>query len=365
MKKNTSLFRAAGLGFAFTAGSLAIAAALSSQAHAQAGCAFTGGGGSFVPGGNHSFNCGPGAGVGSGASTNTDNTALGDAAGVNVSGSGNTASGHDAGIRVTGFNNTANGLSAGSTVTGSGNTANGSAAGSIVTGDTNVALGSGAGRLLGTAGRLASDNIAIGDGAGSGSPASPLLVNNTIAVGNNAQATADNAIAIGLNASSTGQNAIVIGNNVTTTRANQVSVGNAGNQYTFAGITSGASAALQTGPLQVVTSDAGGNLATDGGAIFGSLNQLRQEDKRLTAGIAMAAAIPHAYVGPGKTMAFDIDWANYAGANGIGIDGAIRLGQIDYAGGSIGVQGHAGAGFAADGNSGGRAIGKAGMHFEW
>ena len=91
---------------------------------------------------------------------------------------------------------------------------------------------------------------------------------------------AQSSAAFGRNASATNGNDTAIGNNVSTTRANQISVGNTTNQYTFAGITSPASASFQTGPLQVVTSDADGNLATDGGQIFRSLEQPRQQDQR-------------------------------------------------------------------------------------
>jgi hypothetical protein len=79
----------------------------------------------------------------------------------------------------------------------------------------------------------------------------------------------------------------------------------------------------------------------------------------------MAAAIPHAVVPYGKTLAFDVKWANYAGSNGIGFDGGIRLGQFDFAGRPVGVQANAGARFSSDNNSGGRAIGEASVHFDW
>jgi hypothetical protein len=125
-----------------------------------------------------------------------------------------------------------------------------------------------------------------------------------------------------------------------------------------------------------VTSDANGNLATDGGAYLGGLqgdyqqlqgaiNRLQQEDKKLRAGIATVAAMPRSVVLPGERVAFDINWANYAGSNGIGFDGAVRLGQFDFSGGPVSVQANAGGGFSGDGNSGGRAIGKAGLRFGW
>lgn len=122
--------------------------------------------------------------------------------------------------------------------------------------------------------------------------------------------------------------------------------------------------------------DAGGNriqdvatpvLGTDAASkayVDAGLAAVAQEDRKLQAGIAMAAAIPHTVVLPGERVAFDINWANYAGANGVGFDGAVRLGQIDFAEGPVSIQGNAGVAFAGD-NSGGRAIAKAGLRFGW
>ena len=52
-------------------------------------------------------------------------------------------------------------------------------------------------------------------------------------------------------------------------------IGTTAQTYTTPGITSGLSKARQTvGPLEVVTSDQAGNLATDGGQIFDELSKL-------------------------------------------------------------------------------------------
>ena len=57
--------------------------------------------------------------------------------------------------------------------------------------------------------------------------------------------------------------------------ANEQVFGTAANTYTTPGITSGLSKARQTaGPLEVVTSDQAGHLATDGGLIFDELSKL-------------------------------------------------------------------------------------------
>ena len=129
----------------------------------------------------------------------------------------------------------------------------------------------------------------------------------------------------------------------------------------MSGITSNASKAAQSGPLQLVTTDANGNLASDGGAFQRQVNQLMQDDKKLQAGVAMASALPHSVVLPGEKVAFDVNWANFAGSNAVGFDAAVKLGQL----GDINVQANAGGSFAGDGSSKGSGIAKAGLRFGW
>lgn len=144
---------------------------------------------------------------------------------------------------------------------------------------------------------------------------------------------AQSSAAFGRNASATNGNDTAIGNNVSTTRANQISVGNTTNQYTFAGITSPASASFQTGPLQVVTSDAGGNLATDGGQIFRSLNSLDSKTKDLGAGIAIASSLATPDRTGNQTWAMAVNWGNYEGFNALSAS-AIATIAHDFWGGS-------------------------------
>jgi hypothetical protein len=145
-------------------------------------------------------------------------------------------------------------------------------------------------------------------------------------------------------------------------------LGTASNTYTTSGITSGASLAAQSGPLQVVTSDAGGNLATDGGAIFNSLNQLQnsinqlqQEDRRLRSGIAIAMSVEQPIFHAGQTFAFNIGYGNFEGSNAVGLSAA---GIVDR--GTFGptstVTLHGGAGWGTEGRT---AAGKAGVTFGW
>ena len=64
-------------------------------------------------------------------------------------------------------------------------------------------------------------------------------------------------------------NSQAFGNGATATQANQIVLGTATNTYTFAGIASAASTAAQGTVDGLVTTDASGNLASDGGALDG------------------------------------------------------------------------------------------------
>ena len=101
------------------------------------------------------------------------------------------------------------------------------------------------------------------------------------------------------------------------------------------GIASAASAAAQTGPVQVVTSDASGNLATsslaalglasagDVSAINARLDSLTREARR---GIAASAALAVAMTpsAPGKTTV-SVNSGFFKGETGVGLALAHRL----------------------------------------
>ena len=100
-----------------------------------------------------------------------------------------------------------------------------------------------------------------------------------------ASATGSNSTAVGSNSSAGYSNSAAFGNDATTTRDNQQSFGTASNTYTMGGITSVESRTVQNvGPLDVVTTDQAGNLASDGGAIFGALSEVQ-------GGVAVAIAM--------------------------------------------------------------------------
>jgi hypothetical protein len=129
--------------------------------------------------------------------------------------------------------------------------------------------------------------------------------------------------------------------------------GTTANTYTAAGVTSAASAAAQSGPVQVVTTDAGGNLASAtpaqlGLASIGDFQALRADLDRTTEGVAMAMAlsgIPS--VLPEYTnYAISTNWGGFGGEGALAIGGAARLSDNLFlnGGGAFGTGGRASGG---------------------
>lgn len=244
--------------------------------------------------------------------------------------------------------NHACGLGAIASGTGSGNTA---IATSNASGDfsANTAVG----RFANATGNQ-SFNIAIGDDArasgdgrrntavGSSSVSTGL---NTSAFGGGASATGNfstsvggaananglSSTAIGTEASAAHANSAAFGRGAGTTRANQQMFGTAANTYTMRGIASAASKSAQSGPLEVVTSDANGNLATDGGAIFDRLEENSE-------GVAMALAMAGTFLPqPGETFRISGNWGNFEGSNALSFGGAMDIGEGVYLTGGVGA----------------------------
>jgi hypothetical protein len=286
--------------------------------------------------------------VGQGATATNSSTAFGRLA--NAADSGDTALGFQA--QASGAS-TAVGMEA--VATGSASTAVGNLA--FATGNHSTTTGTLA-QASGTASTatgfealaMGTNSTAIGTGAQANAGNGPFGAptgNNATAVGSGAQANFDNSAAFGAN--------------VHATRANQMAFGTSSNTYTMAGITSGASAAAQSGPLQVVTSDANGNLATDGGAVFSRINELQQEDRRLRSGIAIAMAADKPIFHAGQTVAFNIGYGNFEGSNALGATAAGIVDRGIFGPGST-ITVYAGGGVDTDGRT---AAGKAGMSFGW
>jgi autotransporter adhesin len=113
--------------------------------------------------------------------------------------------------------------------------------------------------------------------------------NASSAMGQGASAAGDFSVAIGQGASAPFANSVAIGQGAAATRANQVALGNTANTYTLPGLASAASRAAQSGPLQLVTADANGNLGTttlpagfDQGSLSNAIGNLQGQVSELT-----------------------------------------------------------------------------------
>lgn len=134
-----------------------------------------------------------------------------------------------------------------------------------------------------------------------------IPVENGTAVGANSLVSHDNSTALGSGATSTDDHQLTLGTKDDTIRAEGIPTQKARNR--------------QQGPVEVVTSDQGGRLATDGGEIFSRLDDLdgsvsnnrtlidRNSDAiarngikidDLSKGVAIAAAMPDAWLGDTK-----------------------------------------------------------------
>ena len=147
----------------------------------------------------------------------------------------------------------------------------------VVNGINGIAIGDGAkvGREVPQVGTAASCSSGSVNSAGTGcntstavfTPASAdFVAKHTVYV--------DNGTALGAGASVQHNNSTAVGAGAKSTDTNQVTLGTKDETIRAEGITSQKSKDRQVGPREVVTSDSGGRLATDGGEIFNRLGSL-------------------------------------------------------------------------------------------
>ncbi len=86
------------------------------------------------------------------------------------------------------------------------------------------------------------------------------------------------------------------------------------------GITSSQSLARQSGPLDVVTSDANGHLATDGGSIYNSLS-------KLDAGVAIAMAQQNPDLVAGESFGLAMNAGFFDASQALGFSGQAVIGR--------------------------------------
>jgi autotransporter adhesin len=173
--------------------------------------------------------------------------------------------------------------------------------------------------------------------------------NLSTAVGAGANATALRSTALGASSRADFENSTAIGYDVETTRADQMMFGTASNTYTAPGITSAASRAAQSGPVEVVTSDAHGNLATASASQLG-LATVAQMDRN-TEGVAMAMALTRipTVLPVDKRYAVSTTYGSFGGENAVGVGGALTLTQnvVLSGGGAVGIGGYGQGGGSA------------------
>ena len=149
-----------------------------------------------------------------------------------------------------------------------------------------------------------------------------------------------------------------IGAGAVATMDNQFVMGTSQETYQAPGITNSLSTQRQSGPLQVVTSDMGGNLATDGGQIFRGIDENRQ-------GVALALAAVNPDLTGDERFGVTANWGNFAGADafGMGLEGVLGHDWITR-GDRVAVTGGWGVGFA-DGSGSNVYGGRVGAQWTW
>ena len=144
----------------------------------------------------------------------------------------------------------------------------------------------------------------------SGLPLASATGSDAMAAGYGARADGARSTAIGTQAQASGSESIAIGAGAVASRPRQVAIGTAASTYTLPGLASVASRAAQSGPTQIVTTDASGNLAAlpvdlDGmdRRIDGVAAYAREGRREARQGIAAAMAMTGAPLPsrPGKT----------------------------------------------------------------
>lgn len=184
---------------------------------------------------------------------------------------------------------------------------------------------------------------------------------DALAAGYGARANGVRATAIGTQAQATGEESVAIGAGAVATRPRQVAIGTAASSYTLPGLTSAASRAAQSGPTQVVTTDAAGNLAAlpidlagldqriDGVAAYAREGR-REARQGIAAAMAMTAASMPSRPGKtswsGNTATYKGEWAaGFAMAHRldvaipVAINAGVSLTGNNFGGARLGVSG--------------------------
>ena len=179
------------------------------------------------------------------------------------------------------------------------------------------------------------------------------------AIGKDANAAGVSSTAVGNQASAGHLRSAAFGAGATTDRDYQMVFGTSENTYTMRGLTSDASRAAQSGPLEMVTTDAAGNLASDGGALT---NRLDDQNRRLDEqrdGIAIALAVVNPDLKGSEKFGVALNMGYFDSSTAMG---ATALGVVDpdFFGTRLTVG--AGVGYGFRENEWG---GRVGVQFAW
>jgi hypothetical protein len=149
---------------------------------------------------------------------------------------------------------------------------------------------------------------------------------------------------------------------------------------TAPGITSQLSKDRQHGPLEVVTSDANGNLATDGGEIYDRLDdaehrlndaerRLLRDDGRIDenkSGVALAISMENPDLIANERFGVAMNYGNFEGANALSWSAMGVLGyDVLHRGDRIAVSGGFGVGFEEGNNGDDVWGGRVGAQWTW
>jgi autotransporter adhesin len=230
----------------------------------------------------------------------------------------------------------------------------------------------------GTAAAVGDFAQAIGDNTSAFGAFSQATAKNATALGSNAKATAVHATAVGANTEATFAGSAAFGADDTgagakATREREQVFGTARNTYTMPGITSNESFARQTvGPIELVTVDQAGHLATDRGFFrdaFDDLRndldefqeELREERDELREGIAVALATEDPDLVGNERFALKFNWGGFEGENALAVTAALAFGRsIIVPGDRLTLSGGAGFGLEHD-----TVGGRLGLQFSW
>ncbi|WP_240967318.1 YadA-like family protein [Pseudomonas nitroreducens] len=164
---------------------------------------------------------------------------------------------------------------------------------------------------------------------------------NAVAVAPGAEASGASSTAVGSNAKAKGRNSVAVGANSVAERDNSVAVGSAGNERQITHVAAGVERtdAVNVGQVE----DALGSLAGQTNSQFNSLrNDLKEQDDRLSAGIAGAIAIaslPQPMSNGGSTTAAGIGNFNGQSAVSVGVSHVSNDGKwTTKVGGSVDTQ---------------------------